>query len=624
MDALTIVLIIAAAVVGALVTFFVVKGKKTDSGELEQSNAQKALLAEEQERSSQMAKQKEKAEKLLSDARQEIASLEEKMKAMISDGKVDPSLAQKFADTDKLKKKIKELEGELEDAEDDLADTEKKLKNKTAELSELQSKNEKLESAYEKSVREIGEIRQELNQKQEELGLKMQSLVFVQNILTAQVTETKDIAELNRNIDVFETFVKGQYTDLLSYLYKAGYLAWNNKEGQEGLDAHREVFHFAFDQWSATKRKSWLDGKTSIAFIGEFSAGKTSIVNRILSQDKPDVPLLPVSTKATTAIPTYIAGGAKASYTFIADNKRKTITESTFKSVSKEILDQVKGVSSLIKYFVMTYQNANLNGLSILDTPGFNSNDAEDADRTIEVINECDALFWVFDVNAGTINKSSINQIKNKLEKPLYVVINKVDTKSKSDVDKVEQLIKSTLQREGINVEGYIRFSKSAPLADIMNPIKSVTRDASRDTFVQALDSEINQIIGIIENRYKEQNQQFNDWNQHCDQLTEQIISCLNIMGQECVEASNIPHWETHFFSSDRYEMSEWEGDRLKGLLDSISTTRINELGGLLDQRIEAAHNSQLAYSILGDYKAALDKANECYNEYKKVTKQFR
>lgn len=31
MDALTIVLIIAAAVVGALVTFFLVKGKKTDS-----------------------------------------------------------------------------------------------------------------------------------------------------------------------------------------------------------------------------------------------------------------------------------------------------------------------------------------------------------------------------------------------------------------------------------------------------------------------------------------------------------------------------------------------------------------------------------------------------------------
>lgn len=76
-------------------------------------------------------------------------------------------------------------------------------------------------------------------------------------------------------------------------------------------------------------------------------------------------------------------------------------------------MDQVKGVSSLIQYFVMTYRNTNLRGLSILDTPGFNSNDSEDAQRTIDVINECDALFWVFDVNSGTVNRSSISLIKN-------------------------------------------------------------------------------------------------------------------------------------------------------------------------------------------------------------------
>ena len=71
----------------------------------------------------------------------------------------------------------------------------------------------------------------------------------------------------------------------------------------------------------------------------------------------------------------------------------KRISPKTFKRVSKEILEQVKGVSSLIQYFVMTYENPHLEKMSILDTPGFNSNDSEDAERTIEVINECDALF---------------------------------------------------------------------------------------------------------------------------------------------------------------------------------------------------------------------------------------
>ena len=627
MNALSIILIIAAALIGSLITFFVAKGKLSNTEETIQQNklieTQQAQIAEVQKNASEMAEQKEKAEKLLDKTKKELDELDEQFKALMSSGKVDPSMAQKFADTDKLKKRIKDLEDQLEDAEDDLNDTEKKLKNKAAELSDANQKYEQLETAYQKTVKEVGDIRYELNQKKEELTLKMGSLEFVQNILTAQTTETQDIATLNKNIDIFESFVKGQYTDLLSYLFKANFITWNDKGGQEGLDDQRAVFHSAFDQWSATKRKSWLDGKTSIAFIGEFSAGKTSIVNRILSQDNPNVPLLPVSTKATTAIPTYIAGGSKSSYTFISDNKRKTISESTFKSVSKEILGQVKGVSSLIKYFVMTYQNANLNGLSILDTPGFNSNDADDANRTIEVINECDALFWVFDVNAGTINKTSINQIKNKLEKPLFVIINKVDTKSKSDVDKVEQLIKNTLQREGINVEAYIRFSKSAPLADIMTPIKSVTRDESRDTFVQALRTNIEQIIKILENGYKEYNQNVNAQDQYCDQLTDQIINCLNAMGDECVEASNIPHWETHIFSSDRYEMSGFEGNRLMELLQSIAETRINELSGLVDQRIDAAHNAQQAYSYLCDIKAALQKANECFNEFKKVSKHF-
>ena len=156
------------------------------------------------------------------------------------------------------------------------------------------------------------------------------------------------------------------------------------------------------------------------------------------------------------------------------DNIQKNISEETFKRVNKEVLDQVKGVSSLIQYFVMTYKNTNLDNLSILDTPGFNSNDKEDAARTIGVINECDALFWVFDVNAGTVNRTSIQLIKENLHKPLYVVINKVDTKAETEVNKVEQLIRKTLRDSGISVQQFIRFSAKAPLNTIMDPIQRI------------------------------------------------------------------------------------------------------------------------------------------------------
>ena len=93
-----------------------------------------------------------------------------------------------------------------------------------------------------------------------------------------------------------------------SYLYNSyDNIPWKEFIGKQAIAPKKQYVIDHCDQWTATKRKSWLDGKRTIAFVGEFSAGKTSIVNRILTQDNPDIPKLPVSTKATTAIPTYIA-----------------------------------------------------------------------------------------------------------------------------------------------------------------------------------------------------------------------------------------------------------------------------------------------------------------------------
>lgn len=77
---------------------------------------------------------------------------------------------------------------------------------------------------------------------------------------------------------------------------------------------NENLFKEDLQKWAIVKKKDWIEGKTAIAFVGEFSAGKTSIVNRILSQDNPNVPLLPVGSEATTAIPTYIAGGVSTRY----------------------------------------------------------------------------------------------------------------------------------------------------------------------------------------------------------------------------------------------------------------------------------------------------------------------
>ena len=631
MDTMTIIYIVAAFVVGAILTSIFKKGSNSassDNTKLQELEAENGSLKEKlssisDESRNKESQLKEKYESLLSEAQKQYDSLDKQLKSAI-DGNIDESIKKQLEQVDKLKKQVKDLEEEVEEQEDDISSLKKKLRTKEDDITGLQDSLSKEQSTSKKLNTELESVKQQLDDKVEELNVKIGSLNFIQEILSAKEISTADTNALNKNIDFFESFVKGQFTDLNSYLYTTYKLTWNDLEGKAGFEQKKKFFHDAFDQWASTKRKSWLDGKTTIAFVGEFSAGKTSIVNRILSQDDPSIPKLPVSTKATTAIPTYIAGGSSVTYSFIAgDGKRKTILEETFKKVSKDILDQVKGVSSLIKYFVMTYKNPNLNGLSILDTPGFNSNDKEDRDRTIDVINECDALFWVFDVNAGTVNRSSISVIKEKLKKPLYVVINKVDTKSDSEVQKVENLIKKTLTDEGLKVEKFIKFSARAPLTDIMNPIKGVSKIATRDTFVNDVKNDIEQLLNILDDGVKQCNDSYNTARQEGDDITDEFIECMKAMQEDCGTAYNIPHWETHLFSSDRYEMSKYEGQRLQSLLEKIADDHVGALANKFDERVSKAAEIQQEWSDLCDLKAAWQKVNDCYEQYKKVSKNI-
>lgn len=629
METTTILYIILSLIIGGSITFVLKKNKRIS--ELTSENA--SLLSKLSESENKVKKISQDSEKtiddvkeryktLLNETQEQCKKLDKQLKNAL-EGIMDESIKEQLAEVEQLKKKIIDLEEEIEEKEDDVSTLKKKIRNKDSDLSDLQDSLDKERRSSKELNEELSSVKDQLNEKVEELKLKMGSLAFLQEILSAKEIRTEDIAKLNKNIDFFESFVKGQFTTLNDNLYSTyNNLSWNNINGKAGFENKKAYFHNAFDQWASTKRKSWLDGKTTIAFVGEFSAGKTSIVNRILSQDNPNIPQLPVSTKATTAIPTYIAGGSTVSYSFISgDGKRKTILEDTFKKVSKDILDQVKGVSSLIKYFVMTYENPNLKGLSILDTPGFNSNDSEDRDRTIEVINECDALFWVFDVNAGTVNRSSISIIKEKLNKPLYVVINKVDTKADSEVQNVENLIKKTLSDAGLQVQQFIKFSSKAPLTSIMNPIKEVNKITSRDTFVSDVKTDLEQLLNTLNESVKSSNQSYNNAVQEGENIIDQIFDYIEDLQGDCEIAYNIPTWVEHIFSSDRFEMSAEDGNRLKKLLKQIAEDRIKTLVQKFDEQMDKTAEIQQKWSDTCDLKAAWQKVNNCFEQYKKVTK---
>ena len=568
----------------------------------------KALLNERQNTISQLQK---RCEKLAAEAQN--VSNEVKTKFVnTDDSSSKEAIASHLAEIEKLNKRIKSLEDENEEFEEDLEDAKKKIKAKDSECNSLKENIDALNRQSKQLKEEIENTKAALLDKTQLLEAKNKSLDFVREILCAPLVNNAPIVRLYKSVENVSDYIQNDVKECLTPLYSF------SKEDMDNL------FGSGLSRWAITAKKTWIQGKTSIAFVGEFSAGKTSIVNRILSQDNPNIPLLPVSTKATTAIPTYISGGSGTFYQFVTPNHElKMISEETFKRVDKGVLENIKGVSSLIQYFVMTYKNPNLNNLSILDTPGFNSNDKEDAQRTISVINECDALFWVFDVNAGTINRSSISLIKEHLQKPLFVVINKVDTKANSEVDKVENLIRKTLSDAGLKIQGFIRFSSNAPLSNIMTPIKSVKHDSSKDNYigdmVQFMEGATEQAEKSVLEAKKNADKLLNESNE----LTDRFVEAISDLRDSCETLRAIPQFSEHWFKSDNYEMSIDQAHSMFNLLDAINESHCPYLCNLYDNQMDKRVEMETAYNHHAEVRESWQLLRTCTDSLKKKVKDL-
>ena len=603
---LLIIVAVLAAAIGAGVVFFVKKGNtKDDSSSVKE---QTDFLKADFERQTEVLKTK--YESLLQESKNKVSELDSQLSLALN-GKFDDVTKEKLAEVDSLKQKIKKLEGEIDDLEDDLDDEKKKFRKKNTECSELHDAIIAAQRESKQLKADVDSLKNELDDKIQVLNLKEESLSFVQEVLSAKEASDDSTQQLYSQVSDVVDFIRVDLRDNVKEIY--------NIE----QDFDDSAFGYGLFGWAARRKKSWISGKTSIAFVGEFSAGKTSIVNRILSQDDPSVPLLPVSTKATTAIPTYISGAPGALYQFVTpDNSLKCISEDTFKKVNKEVLDQIHGVSSLIKYFVMGYKNPNLDNLSILDTPGFNSNDPEDADRTIEVINECDALFWVFDVNAGTVNRSSLNLIKENLTKPLYIVINKVDTKPVSEVDKVEKLITGTLQSAEINFEKIIRFSSKAPLSDIMDPISQINRDTNQDNYLADLKDVIAQWVKELNDNVLEQKRNSDSLSKKIDSICDKYNKANDALGNDCEAAADIPQYKSGFLGiGEGYKMNSDQYNNMINILNRICTTRVNTCVDLFNEMMNVAMEYSSAYDSHLKAKANWQLLNESYEKLNKITK---
>ena len=520
------------------------------------------------------------------------------------------------AEIETLKKKVAKLKKDLEDTEDerdDLEDVAKsatnKLKRKTEECTELSMELSDIKRKIETLQREFDMQADELEDEKIQNKERKESIEFVNAILNAKEASDEYTKSRNDAIDNVRNTLWNYY-DSLTY--------WDLEENREN------IIDLAI-HWANERKKPWLKGKKVIALIGEFSAGKTSIVNRILSQDDASAPKLPTNSKATTAIPTYISYGPVFMSQFLdAGGKLKNIKKEDFERVKKDVLGKVN-VSSLLDYFVMSYNNPNLKGITILDTPGFSSNDPEDERRTCEVINEADILFWVFDVNQA-INKSSITIIKENIKDvPLFIVMNKCDQLSPNEQNAKENNLRETLKKENISIKGVIRFSEKYPIDVIMKAVESI--DCKKDN------DEVSQILEDLYGLYDTVNQEYKEWleslstqKRNLDITEENIQDYFEQYEEDAKIVGEMPQHESHIFSRDCYEISEADYYEFRGrcqrMLDNrepfeTEITDLKDFSKNVTEVEEIVSNIKKQRKMLQDYeKKIIDAVNKFDRNY--------
>lgn len=497
--------------------------------------------------------------------------------------------------TKKLRKKLSQLEDENEDLEDDLDKAEKKAKELKRQLVENEEQLHAEKKAHKATQEKCQQAENDLEDSQKEVHSKDGALKFVQGILQAKTREaTGNTAKIEQKIYELEGFVMEEFADSIKLIY-------DKKSAPDVCNNGTQRYYL----WRAKRLKSWLYKKHAVAFVGEYSAGKTSIVNRLLSPDNLEEAKLPVSAEATTAIPTYIAGGPKENYGYVDQGGNiRSLEKTFFEKTDKRVLGELKGLGNLIKYYLMEYNNPQLNGFSILDTPGFSSNDSEDKTRTQEVINECDALFWVIDINVGGLNQSSVNIIRESLgEVPLYVILNKIDTKPiVQEREAAKEKLRQTLENNGIGYRDILFFTEREPkyLQNLLDVIHQTPKSEASEEFLPWMRAEIKDCEEWLEERQKSLDQENAQCSKHfddCRDLLDMFLLDLSMISEEAVD---IPQYTEHIFSSNRYEMSIEEYKELEKRLEFIQKTcaEKGEISKSIDDALDAlkclSENEQL------------------------------
>lgn len=204
-----------------------------------------------------------------------------------------------------------------------------------------------------------------------------------------------------------------------------------------------------------------------LPLVGEFSAGKTSLINALTDAKK-----LETSTKPTTSTIYEINFGCDRSYAMVKTEN------GSFQEIDD--ISTLKNSELLNSDFVKVFDTSSKIAPTtlLIDTPGLSSNDPRHRQALVSFLPEADGILLVMDINAQ-LSRSTIDFVNtiSLSGRPIYLILTYCDTKTTEDAQRTINNIKTDHKLPFQKI--ICTSSKTGYLDEMFQLLNEIQRDKS-------------------------------------------------------------------------------------------------------------------------------------------------
>lgn len=238
------------------------------------------------------------------------------------------------------------------------------------------------------------------------------------------------------------------------------------------------------------RKMSDSDCPIILPLVGEFSSGKTSLINALT-----DSMSLETSTKPTTATIFEVHFGCDRVHALVKSGDGESIDIEdivTLKNSELSDADYVKIFDTSDRISPSTL---------LIDTPGLSSSDPRHKQALVSFLPEADGILVVMDINAQ-LSRTTVDFVNtiSLSGRPIYLVLTKCDTKTNMQVEETISYIRNNHQ---LPFRGIIRTSSSSGNLDEMYTLLGdIQKDKGRileTVYAKRIEDAVSEMVSRID-----------------------------------------------------------------------------------------------------------------------------